>query len=159
MNYKIDKASFYLFLERMLNTVYDEANFKLHIESRDLNSSIIGTEYKYSIIDNNENKMFESSIGRVYKVKTLEGYANRNYKINDNFTLGEEINKLLSSSVYKYKVLEIVPLLLETYFEETKVKGEVNFLDNDEINYLCNAAKKYNEDQTLTKVKTLNKIK
>ena len=159
MNIRINKINFYFVLEKLLNDNYDE-DFKYHFLTKDLFTDKIGNEYHHYIENFNNEKMFESTSEITYKVKTPSGFSNRIEESGRSINISNgELRDLLLPYVYEYKILEIVPLVIETYLEEYGLKDKVNYLNDNDVEVISEIVKEYNKMQTEAKVKTLNEIK
>lgn len=159
MNIRINKINFYFVLEKLLNDNYDE-DFKYHFLTKDLFTDKIGNEYHHYIENSNNEKMFENTSEITYKVKTSSGFKNRLEESGRSINISNgELRDLLLPYVYEYKILEIVPLVIETYLEEYGVKDKINYLNDNDVEVISKIVKEYNKMQTEVKVKTLNEIK
>ena len=159
MNIRINKINFYFVLERLLNDNYDE-DFKYHFLTKDLLTDKIGNEYHHYIENSNNKKMFESTSEITYKVKTISGFKNRKEESGRSINVSNgELRELLLPYVYEYKILEVVPLVIETYLEEYGKDDEINYLNDRDVEVISELVKQYNKKQTEVKVKTLNEIR
>ena len=157
MNLLIEKESFYMMLEEVLNSSYDET-FKYTCEKKEVIGNLIGERYTYFVKNEKGEELFRSYSEYVRKVNNFGTYVDKTYELNKYIEVNDknnEIEKLFSPYVYRYKVLEILPLIINSLKEDEQ--GEVSF-SKDEIDFIKDISKEYNKEQTNVKVRTLNKI-